>query len=500
MVQDLIEPLAERLADRYRFLSRLGKGGWGTVYEVLNLQLDRREALKVVTADSLDTQRSQRFTHEARIVAALDHPRIVKVYAFGDEEGVHWYSMQLLDGPTLGNLLDAGWSFDEGMIARVALPLMDALDYSHGRGVIHRDIKPANILFNAEGRPFLTDFGIAKSREELFETQTGQLLGTPAYISPEQALGEAVDARADQYSFAITLYKALTGELPFNAEGQIQTLMQRVRQDAEPIWTYRPGLAEGFAQVIMRALSRYREDRWESMAAMRTAMLEACNGLSLVWNVPLSGVADFPLTREPLPERLQSLGGHPVEPGLTDLDPTADLAGIRRKASWRWPWIAAAALLVALGWYASRQAFRTETAGPPERPVANDGGAGKQASPEPPRPAETQAKPTAGIRPTAPPPAEPAPRRVVHYPEPLEAEAPMTGFPAACQGVKVNVSLVVGEDGKVKACRVLSKVSEECAGAAVAFARRLRYKPGLDAENRPVECTIATAIDFPEKP
>jgi serine/threonine-protein kinase len=500
MGDDSLARLAARLSDRYRFLFKVGQGGWGSVFEVLNLQLDRREALKVVTTDAVDRQRPQRFAHEARIAAALDHSRIVKIYAFGEEEGTNWYSMQLIDGPTLGDLIEAGWKFDEAMLARLAMPLMDALDYSHGRGVVHRDIKPANILFNAEGRPYLTDFGIAKTRESVMETLAGQLLGTPAFISPEQALGEPVDARADQYSFAITLYKALSGVLPFDAEGQIQTLMQRVRQEPDPIWTHRPDLSSSFSTVIMRALSRDREQRWASMADMRKALLEACAEESIEWNLPVAGLAGFPLTREPVaPDLTEGFRAGEGGSAYQNLDPTADLRSRATRPPRRWPWGLAFAGLAGLAWLA----FRPPAAPAAPAPLADAGRSAAPAQAKESTPAP--AAPGPGSKKEALPPSTPAElppiRRVAVYPQLIEGGALPAGIPVSCLGAKVNLSLLIGEDGLVKACKVVSKnVSPECAEAARAAAMRYRYKPGLDAEGSPVECTAVAAVDFPENP
>jgi serine/threonine-protein kinase len=483
--------LAARLADRYEFLSMLGKGGWGTVFEVRNRQLGRREALKVASEDVAAGPRSRRFTHEVKIVAALDHPRIVKVYAFGEEEGIQWYSMQLVDGPTLADLLQAGWRFDAAMAARIAVPVMDALAYSHEQGVVHRDIKPANIIFNQEGRPFLADFGIAKTWGDIQETQTGQLLGTPAYLSPEQALGEEVDARADQYALGITLYRALTGVFPFNEEGAIQTLMQRVQEEPEPIGALLPRLSPAFAEVVMRALRREKDRRWPGLHEMREAMVQACAAEGITWNLPLEGVGAFPVTSQPLPPLVagEAAGHHP------GLDPTVDLPKGRPRRG-AGSVLLGATLLAAvalLAWTLPRKGAEA-----PASPTALTG-----ASPGP-----GQARPAASPRPSAEAPAASAakpaaaepPRRVVTYPQLIEGTAVPPAVPSACLGVKVAVSLVVGEDGTVKSCRLLSPVAPECAAAARAVALAFRYRPALDGEGRPIESTVAAAIDFPEAP
>jgi len=430
-------------------------------------------------------------------LAAFKHEDIIQLLAYGTYNGLFYEVMEFAAGGGLDSRDAAGKSkylpLDEGQVIQMVREVNNAYKACHAIGIIHRDIKPANILFSAEGRPFLADFGIAKSRENLFETQTGQMLGTPAFISPEQALGEIVDARADQYSFAITLYKTLAGVLPFTAEGQIQTLMQRVRQDPDPLWTYRPDLAPGFAKVIMRALLRHRDERWGSMADMRQAMQEACAESSIVWNQPLDGIADFPLAREPLPADLQlQPRGAATRRRYPDPDPTADLV-VHRSSPRRWPWLGVAAALAGVAWLVSTRMFR------PVEPAVHPEENQRQVQVMPPAPVATK-EPVREIpreKPSvAPPVAVPVPRRPVFYPELLDAGPQPTGFPAACQGVKVNLSLLIGVDGRVKSCNVKSKVTEECAEAAKALALRYQYKPALDAEKQPVECLIAVAIDF----
>src|SRR5512146_1418721 len=172
--------LQELLSGRYRIDGELGRGGFATVYRVWNVRLGRAEALKVLApGHQADEDFPRRFMQEVRLAASLEHPSIVKVYDFGEAPGIYWYSMQLVDGRTLSGRLRQEGAIPEAEAARIAVPLLDALAYSHARGIVHRDIKPENVILDAEGRPYLMDFGIAKSQGSLDKTKQGFVMGTP---------------------------------------------------------------------------------------------------------------------------------------------------------------------------------------------------------------------------------------------------------------------------------------------------------------------------------
>jgi len=356
--------------------------------------------------------------------------------------------------------------------------------------VVHRATKPATIIFNPAGRPFLADFGIAKTWGDIQETQTGQLLGTPAYLSPEQALGEEVDARADQYALGITLYRTLTGVFPFSEAGAIQTLMQRVQEEPKPIGTLLPKLNPAFGEVVMRALRREKDRRWTGLREMREAMVKACAEEGIAWNLPLEGVGAFPITHQPLaPFPL----GEVTENHHPGLDPTIDLPKSRQRRGLGSTLLGAALLaaVALLAWTLSRRAA--------EAPASPDALAGavpdSRKAPRATVPYPQIAAPAAKAT-----PAEPPPRRVATYPQLIDGPSAPAGLPSTCLGAKVAVSLVVGEDGIVKSCRLLSQVAPECIEAAKALAMAFRYRPALDGEGKPIESTVAAAIDFPEAP
>ena len=248
----------------------IGKGGFAGVYRVRNLRLQRTEALKILS-DMLtdDADFAKRFEQEARVAAALDHPNIVKIYDYGAIETFFWFSMQYIDGASVGKELKSRRRLEDTLSARILVPVLDALSYSHARGVIHRDIKPDNILLDRTERPYLTDFGVAKSELALVKTPAGTLLGSPAYMSPEQLQGKPLDGRSDIYSVGVTLYKMLSGALPFTGEDTFRATMKRLSESPEPLSSRRPDVHPTLDATVMRALERDPAQRFPDAASMR---------------------------------------------------------------------------------------------------------------------------------------------------------------------------------------------------------------------------------------
>lgn len=246
----------------YTILQELGKGGMATVYLAIQQNFGRKIALKIMSpALNTDPTFSERFLREARIVADLSHPHIVQVYDVGEHDGYHYIAMEYHPGGDLQERIARGLSPDEaiGIVRHVA----QALDYAHGKGYIHRDIKPDNVLFREDGSAVLTDFGIAKptgSQDGRQMTQVGKVVGTPKYMSPEQARGQELDARSDLYALGVVFYEMLSGQVPFDGDDPIAIGIKHIR---EPVPLLAPPL-DVFQDILEMALAKDVADRYQS--------------------------------------------------------------------------------------------------------------------------------------------------------------------------------------------------------------------------------------------
>jgi eukaryotic-like serine/threonine-protein kinase len=259
--------LAAALADRYRIERELGAGGMATVYLAHDLKHDRRVALKVLKPELAAVLGADRFIIEIRTTAALQHPHILPLFDSGEADGFLFYVMPFIDGETLRSKLDRDTQLGVDESVKMATSIADALDYAHRNGVIHRDIKPENILLH-EGRPMVADFGIALAVSAAAGgrmTETGLSLGTPHYMSPEQATAEReISARSDVYSLASVLYEMLAGNPPHVGASAQQIIMKIITESAAPVTQYRKSVPRNVAAALAQALEKLPADRFES--------------------------------------------------------------------------------------------------------------------------------------------------------------------------------------------------------------------------------------------
>jgi serine/threonine protein kinase len=273
--------LARKKYGRYEIESELGRGGMATVFLAHDPRFGRKVALKAMSRALRDDPTFRgRFEREARIIATLEHPAIVPVYDYGEADGQPYLVMRYMPGGTLAERIIAG-PFDLATAVPIIQRLAGALDHAHQHGVIHRDLKPGNILFDQYSNAFLTDFGIVKLVQGSSTNLTGSgVIGTPAYMSPEQIHGEqSLDGRSDIYTLGIILFEMLTGRKPYRAETPIKQMMAHVLTPTPSIREYKPELPHDFDQVMQRALAKERDARFSTATELVQAISQTLPGL-----------------------------------------------------------------------------------------------------------------------------------------------------------------------------------------------------------------------------
>ena len=309
--------MLDRWIGSYRLLERLGAGGMGEVYRAADTRLNRHVALKVLSPEhALRPHSVERFRREACSVAALNHPNIVTIYSVEEHEGLHFLTMELVQGKILSSLIPP-----EGLPLRrlleIAAPLAEALEAAHERGIVHRDLKPANVMVNQADRVKVLDFGIAKSEpgdaativegalvDEENLTGTGFVIGTPAYMSPEQALGRPVDHRTDIFSFGVLLYEMATGSRPFHGEAASETFAAVLRDTPPAPSSLNPRLPEILDNLIVGCLEKDAARRIQTARELRLSLRALSVGLS-------TPALSFPTQTGPL-DRLRRRWGAPA--------------------------------------------------------------------------------------------------------------------------------------------------------------------------------------------
>jgi eukaryotic-like serine/threonine-protein kinase len=272
--------MAQRvLNERYEIDEPLGRGGMAQVFRATDRVLGRPVAVKVLDRKYKDDAKFvTRFRREAQSAAGINHPNVVSVYDTGSEDGLHYIVMEYVDGDTLADLLRREGPLKPGRAVAIGEPVARALEAAHEKGMVHRDVKPGNIMVDRSGTVKVVDFGIARAAADDTLTQTGTVLGTAAYLSPEQAQGETVDARSDVYSLGCVLYEMLTGRPPFTAESTLAVAYKHVREDPVPPSQLNPDVPPELDAVAMTALAKDPAARYPSGAAMREALSAAATG------------------------------------------------------------------------------------------------------------------------------------------------------------------------------------------------------------------------------
>ncbi len=273
---------------RYDLTRVLGKGAMGIVYEGLDPRLNRKVAIKTILKGHLDDEAaskeySMRFMREAQSVARLNHPNIVQVYDFGEQGDIAYIVMEFIKGKELKSFFDANERFELKESVRIMCELLDALELAHEAGIVHRDIKPANVMLDSQARVKLADFGVARvtdDRSAAEKTQAGTMVGTPAYMSPEQITGGNIDRRSDVFSAGIILYQFLVGEKPFTGSGA-WTIAKKIIQDHPPVpSSINNTISPLFDAVVNKALAKTAEQRYQSAREFGAALKRALEGKS----------------------------------------------------------------------------------------------------------------------------------------------------------------------------------------------------------------------------
>jgi len=431
----------------FQLVAPLGRGGMASVWKAYEAALDRFVALKVLPAEFLHEESfAARFQREARLVARLEHPSIVPIFAFGIENAIPWMSTRLIPGGSLAALLQEGplsAPHTVGIVRQVA----DALTYAHGLGIAHRDVKPQNILLDSRGGVYLADFGIAKMLEsEESITRTGLVSGTPQYMAPEHATGSALDHRVDIYSLGVVAYEMLTGAAPFNADTPVAVLLKHV---SAPVPIPPSDLVpEALLGPLLRCLAKDPDDRWGTASEFAEALEQGLAASGAAAAESPSAVAGHGAASTPAPP---ASAHEPIETAVTAaVPPVAVKPSMPRGLAFYGIFAAALALgLLGFGILVARRTAPAPASARVPEPVANEQAAPPLAAPV--APAGTVPR-TAGPR-----PVRPAPKASPSLVQPKAADAePVEPIPPTPAGVRSPAAISFRLDVEIPLAGVAS--------------------------------------------
>jgi eukaryotic-like serine/threonine-protein kinase len=483
---------------RYELVELIGEGGMGSVYLARQVAMDRMVALKLILADAVKSpDAAARFQREMKLSAKIEHPNTIRVYDFGQTDGQLFLAMELLRGQTLKQVLESG-PLDLGRIVRIGVQVARALQAAHSEGVVHRDLKPDNVMlleqYGEHDVVKVLDFGIAKSLDEpeVGVTATGAVIGTPAYMSAEQAMGQAVDRRSDLYSLGIILYEMASGRLPFTVPGFTALLVAHATETPQPLAEVVPDIHPGLAALIELLLRKNPAERPQTAKVVEHRLEALIGGLSVANTLPMPAVGDarVPITgtralmaTEPGSPRSAPATKAPAatDPGASRTAPAAkesvaELAASPSGKQSRGLWLALAALVLVGG-------------GVTAAVVAGRGGRGGPSGPEQPKPAgdvlarlAAAKQKLAGFGDPAPPEACPPEAAAGAAELVLEARQAITGDPtraiaAADQALQKCPSAAAAHNVRGNALQKAGKFEE----AGDAYARALQFAPDYDA-------------------
>jgi serine/threonine protein kinase len=327
---------------RYHILEQLGEGGMATVYKAYDTHLECDVAVKVIRMDlmppDIAAKTVKRFEREARMLAQLTHPNIVKITDYGENEGEPYLVMVYLSGGTLKSLM-TGQPMPWHEAARLLAPIARALEYAHQQGMIHRDVKPSNILITQSGEPMLSDFGVAKlfdSEQTMDLTGTSMGVGTPEYMAPEQATSKAIDARADIYALGVVFFELVTGRKPYEADTPLAVLVKQASESLPRPSDLVSGLPAQVEGILLKALAKKPDDRYEDMGKFASALEGlAASSVPAAKSVPIPGSAPTSATYPPF-QTSQAYTEAPVWPSTNTQLPLQEPAQKKPTPKWLW--------------------------------------------------------------------------------------------------------------------------------------------------------------------